>query len=115
MHSDTLSSERRRMICGEYQLGWRNSMLYRLFGESMRRNAERRSASALKLGGNWKRIEAALSPSNDKRLSINSRLFTEFADRRFQCVINFDAFHVKTKFLPVCSFQLLTAFGVGVR
>jgi hypothetical protein len=29
-------------------------------------------------------------------------------------VMNFDAFHVKTKFLSVCSFQLLTASGVGV-
>jgi hypothetical protein len=28
--------------------------------------------------------------------------------------MNFDAFHVKTKLLPVCSFQLLTASGVGV-
>ncbi len=48
-------------------------------------------------------------------LSINSRLFTEFAESRFQWVMNFDAFHVSTKFLPVCSFQLLTASGVGVR
>jgi hypothetical protein len=42
-------------------------------------------------------------------------LLTEFAESRFQWVMNFDAFHVKTKFLPVCSFQLLTESGVGVQ
>jgi len=40
---------------------------------------------------------------------------TEFLDSRFQWVMNLEAFQAKTKSLPVCSRQLLTASGVGVR
>ena len=43
------------------------------------------------------------------------RLLTEFCERRFQWVMNLDAFQAKTKSFPVCSRQLLTASGVGVR
>ena len=70
----------------------------------------------LKVGRQLEKNRAGLvDQATTDDLSINSRLLTEFAESRFQWVMNFDAFHVKTKSLPVCSFQLLTASGVGVR
>ena len=39
----------------------------------------------------------------------------ERAERRFQCVMNFEAFPAKTKSSGVCARQFSTAASVGVR
>ena len=49
------------------------------------------------------------------RDSISSRLLREVSLRRFQWVMNFDAFHAKTKSSGVCSCPVRTASSVGVR
>jgi hypothetical protein len=72
-------------------------------GESIRRKADKRSASAwAAIGKEPERLVA------EQRQTALHQLqpFSELADSRFQWVMNLDAFHVKTKSLPVCSVKV---------
>ena len=46
---------------------------------------------------NWSRLVA----KDDSRSSRSCRLLIEFSDKRFQWLMNFDAFQAKTKWRPV--------------
>lgn len=50
----------------------------------------------------------ALFPSKERQSSRSARLLAELFESRFQCVMNFEAFHANTKSLPVCERQLST-------
>src|SRR5665213_344071 len=115
MQSEALCCDSSLRMAGACQLGCRNSKQYRRLFESSLKNEARRSALAWKCGGSWNRMGPALPPNSDRRSSSSSRLLTEFGERRFQCVMNLDAFQAKTKSLPVCSRQAVTDSGVGVR
>ena len=51
----------------------------------------------------------------DSRSSRSCKLVIEFSDKRFQSVMNFDAFQAKTKCFQLSSRQRATDFVVGVR
>ena len=60
-------------------------------------NRASRSRSASKFPGSWKRTGPAFGPRSFSLDSINAIEFAHVAFSRFQCVMNFDAFHATAR------------------
>jgi hypothetical protein len=66
-------------------------------------------------GGSWNSTGPAFSPRSAMRSSSSASELAAVGSRRFQCVMNFDAFQAKRKPGGVPSRQPATASCVGVR